>query len=273
MKQAILVVSFGTSHPDTLERTIARTEQAVQAAFPEAAVFRAFTSGIIRRKLEREQGIVIRSVEEAMEHIVEQGFEAVTVQPTLVIPGTEFDLLREALAPYRGKIVLRLGKPLLWEQADLERMARLLGEHFAPDGESVLLMMGHGTGHPANDFYVRLAQTFRACEQYCLRLCTVEGTPTFEDALEELRGQPRRRVIAAPLMLVAGDHAKNDMAGDGPESLRSLLEQAGFTVDCRIAGLGEIQEIREIYCRRIREAGEQPGELLDLLEISSYNEK
>lgn len=253
MKQAILVVSFGTSHLDTLERTIARTEQAVQAAFPEAAVFRAFTSGIIRRKLEREEGLVIPGVEEAMAQIAREGFEAVTVQPTLVIPGTEYDLLRRALEPYRGRLAIRLGKPLLWEQADLEELTELLGEQFAPDGDSVLLMMGHGTEHPANDFYIRLAQTFRSCETFCLRLCTVEGIPTFEDAVEELRNQPRRKVIAAPLMLVAGDHAKNDMAGDGPDSLRSLLEAEGFCVDCRIQGLGQLEQVRQLYGDRIRE--------------------
>ena len=107
-----------------------------------------------------------------------------------------------------------------------------------------VLLMGHGTEHAANDIYIRLAQKMRKLP---MRICTVEGTPSFDDAIEELTAQPQRKVQLAPMLFVAGDHAKNDMAGDEPDSLRSMLEEKGFTVECKIQGLGELQAIRNMY--------------------------
>ena len=256
MKQAILAASFGTAHPDTLEKTIRRTEEAFRSEFPEIPVFRAFTSPTIRKKLENEQGTVIPSVEEALEQLVREGYEAVTVQPTLLIPGFEYDRMRKLLEGYRDRISIRLGKPLLWEEADLDRAVEVLRRQFAPGDDTVLLMMGHGTEHSANGLYERLGEKMRAVGDACLRICTVEGTPSFADAVAELRKQPRRKVIVAPLMLVAGEHAKNDMAGEAPDSLKHRLEAAGFSTDCRLEGLGELEAVRRIYCDRIRAAAQ-----------------
>lgn len=254
MKQAILAVSFGTAHPDTLEKTISPTEAALRAEFPELPVLRAFTSPTIRKKLAQEQEIRVPSVEEVLEQLVREGCEQVLVQPTLLLEGFEYDRLKQTLEGYRSRIGIRLGRPLLWEGADLGRAAAFLRECYAPDPDTVLLMMGHGTEHPANGIYNRLGEQMKALDGACLRLCTVEGVPTFADAVAELQKQSRRKVILAPLLLVAGEHAKNDMAGPQPESLRSMLEAAGFCVECRLQGLGEQAEIRRIYCERLRGA-------------------
>ena len=253
MKQAILVASFGTTHPDTLQLSIAGLEQSLADRFPGAKIVRAFTSGVVRSRLERLHGIRVPSVEEALEELCREQFDEVILQPSLLIPGEEFDRLCRSAQPFAGRVQLRIGRPLLCEEADLDRMTGLLREAFAPGADTVLLMMGHGTAHAANDLYVRLAEKMKEVRECTMRLCTVEGTPTFADAVEELRQLPQRSVIAAPMMLVAGDHAKNDMAGDGPDSLRSLLEAEGLRVDCRLQGLGQLEQIRQLYADRIRE--------------------
>ena len=117
--------------------------------------------------------------------------------------------------------------------------------------DTILLLMGHGTEHAANDIYIRLAQKMRKLP---MRLCTVEGTPSFDDAIEELTAQPQRKVQLAPMLFVAGDHAKNDMAGDEPDSLRSMLKAKVYAVSCAIQGLGELADIRNMYVEKAREA-------------------
>jgi sirohydrochlorin cobaltochelatase len=144
-----------------------------------------------------------------------------------------------------------IGKPLLCDEPDLDAIIRMLQEAYPVDDDTILLLMGHGTEHAANDIYIRLAQKMRKLP---MRLCTVEGTPSFDDAIEELTAQPQRKVQLAPMLFVAGDHAKNDMAGDEPDSLRSRLEAKGYIVSCAIQGLGELADVRNMYAQKAREA-------------------
>ena len=254
MKQAILIVSFGTTHLDTLERSISTLEAHIGAAFPNLPRFRAFTSPRIRARLAQRHGLEIPSPAEAMEQLIREGYESVLVQPPLLIPGEEFDKLRRTLLGFRDRISLKMGLPLLWREDDLDGILHEVAAFYHPAQEEILLLMGHGTEHDANRFYTVLDEKMRSCPDCCMRICTVEGKPDIADAVAALREQPIRRIVAAPLMLVAGDHAKNDMAGDEPDSLRSMLEQAGFSVECRFVGLGEIPAIRDRYLRRLREA-------------------
>ena len=251
MKTALLVVSFGTTHLDTLEKTIAAAENTLAAAFPEFPLYRAFTSGIVRKRLKAKFDIHADSVEEAMTRIAGDGFEQVIVQPTLLIPGEEYDKLCTAIEASAGNMNVYIGKPLLCGEPDLDAIIHVLQEAYPVDDDTILLLMGHGTEHAANDIYIRLAQKMRKLP---MRLCTVEGTPSFDDAIEELTAQPQRKVQLAPMLFVAGDHAKNDMAGDEPDSLRSMLEEKGFTVECKIQGLGELQAIRNMYVQKAAEA-------------------
>ena len=251
MKTALLVVSFGTTHLDTLEKTIAATENPLAAAFPEYPVYRAFTSGIVRKRLKAKFDIHADSVEEAMTRIAGDGFEQVIVQPTLLIPGEEYDKLCAAIEASAGNMKVCIGKPLLCGDPDLDAIIRVLQEAYPVNDDTILLLLGHGTEHAANDIYIRLAQKMRKLP---MRLCTVEGTPSFDDAIEELTAQPQRKVQLAPMLFVAGDHAKNDMAGDEPDSLRSMLEEKGYIVSCAIQGLGELADIRNMYVEKAREA-------------------
>lgn len=251
MKTALLVVSFGTTHLDTLEKTIAATENALAAAFPEYPLYRAFTSGIVRKRLKAKFDIHADSVEEAMARIAGDGFEQVIVQPTLLIPGEEYDKLCTAIEASAGNMKVCIGKPLLCGEPDLDAIIRVLQEAYPVDDDTILLLMGHGTEHAANDIYIRLAQKMRKLP---MRLCTVEGIPSFDDAIEELTALSQRKVQLTPMLFVAGDHAKNDMAGDDPDSLRSMLEKKGFAVECKIQGLGELQAIRNMYVQKAVEA-------------------
>lgn len=257
MKTALLVVSFGTTHPDTLEKTIAATENALACAFPEYPVFRAFTSGVVRKRLLDKYGIQTDSVAEAMKRIAGAGFDRVIVQPTLLIPGEEYDRLSAQVRAAAGTLRLSMGKPLLWEERDLDDMLQVLKAAYPVAADTVLLLMGHGTAHSANRIYLRLAEKMRETPGAVMRLCTVEGTPSFDDILAELRDMSQRKVCLAPMLLVAGDHAKNDMAGTAPGSLRARLESQGFTVECILRGLGELEAVRRMYIRRVETALEQ----------------
>lgn len=248
MKKAILIVSFGTTHADTLEKSIASVERDIQAAFPEVPVFRAFTSRIVRKRL-LEQGICVDSPEEALAKLEADGFTHVAVQPTLLLPGEEFNKLHTALLNAAGSLEISIGKPLLWQDEDITAMAQIMKEAYPMPEDTVLLAMGHGTTHTADSVYFRLR---RAMNNLGMELCTVEGAIDFEAAKEALLAQPKRKVHLVPLLLVAGDHSKNDMAGDEPDSLKCILQDAGFDVTFSLKGLGELEAVRAAFCRRLK---------------------
>lgn len=250
MNIGLLAVSFGTTHLDTLERTILAAEADLSAAFPQLPCYRAFTSAVVRRRLAGR--MAVDGVEEALARMAAGGLEGALVQPTLLIPGEEYDRLR-ARIPADGRFAL--GDPLLRDEADLAAMAAILREAYPLDKDTVLLAMGHGTTHSANGLYLRLARHMAPD----MALCTVEGRPSFREAVDALLAQPRRKVHLVPLLLVAGDHSKNDMAGPGPDSLRSLLERAGFQVSWSLRGLGELPAVRRRFVLRAREAYEAAG--------------
>lgn len=249
MKDAILIVSFGTTHLDALEKNICAVERDIQAAYPETSCFRAFTSPTVRRRLKEKFGIEIDSVEEALQKIKASGFTHVTVQPTLLLPGEEYDRLRRDVLTAAGDLCISIGLPLLWEDGDIQAMARILKRAYPTEEDTILLAMGHGTSHAADSVYFRLRKAMTALG---MELCTVEGSIDFDGAIKNLLNQPRRKVHLVPLLLVAGDHSKNDMAGDEPDSLKSRLTAAGFSVTCSLAGLGEIPEIRQAFIARVK---------------------
>lgn len=249
MKQAILVVSFGTTHLDTLEKTISAVEREIQGAFPEIPCFRAFTSPTVRRRLAAKCGLEVDSVADALGKLEAGGFTRVIVQPTLLLPGEEYDRLRREVMDAAGTMAVSVGLPLLWNDEDIGLLAGILKRAYPVPEDTVLLAMGHGTSHAADSVYTRLRRAMQALD---MELCTVEGGIDFDAAVTHLLTQSRRKAHLVPLLLVAGDHSKNDMAGDSPDSLKSKLEQAGFAVTCSLTGLGELQEIRNAYCSRVR---------------------
>ena len=194
----------------------------------------------------------IHSVETALERIAADGYEQVLLQPTLLIPGEEADRLASSVQRSAGKLKIAMGKPLLNEEADMDVLIPILKEAYPVSSDTVLLLMGHGTDHGANRLYERFNQKMRQDAGCVMRICTMEGTPTFADAVEELSALPQRKVTLAPLLFVAGEHVKNDMAGEKPDSLCSILKASGFTATPVLQGLGQLEAIRRLFVERAK---------------------
>ena len=264
MKKAILAVSFGTSYPDTLRKTIAATEQALAEAFPDWEVRRAFTSGMIIRKLKERDGVEIENVNQAMHRLEGEGYTHVAVQSTHVMHGEEYEKMLSQLEPYRMRMKISVGMPLLHSEEDYLSVAKALLNWLPTlDADEALVLMGHGTTHFANSAYAQMEHMLQAhCDR--VYLATVEGYPTLDSVERQLAKRPEiRRLMLAPFMLVAGDHARNDMSGD-EDSWAEQLKQAGYTVRCILQGLGECSAIRELFvehCRQAMEALKTHGKL------------
>lgn len=240
MKKTLLALSFGTSYPDAEESCIAPVERALSRAFPDWTVCRAYTSRIIVRKL-RERGVPVESETEALNRLRGEG--PVAIASTHIIPGEEYERAA-ALAE-----AFKISEPLLANDADLRWMAALLAGIAREEGHP-LLLMGHGTAHAANEVYLRLKaylpeDVFIAC---------VEGSMTLDDILPALEALPEKCLTLMPLMLVSGDHARNDLAGE-EDSWKSVLEARGFDVRTRLQGLGALPEVQQRFVEKVRKLG------------------
>lgn len=251
MSVALLVVSFGTTHPEAIEKAIVPTENAIRAVFPRIPFYRAFTSSVVRSRLEQSRGIRAEDVAQALDRIRRDGHSHVLVQPTLIFPGTEYDKLRTAVSNCGQGLCCTLGSPLLSCEEDLDRLVSLLRQVYPAEADTGLLLMGHGTDNGANGLYEGLS---RRMESLPMGLCTAGGSPTFAEGAARMKALGVRQVRLAPLLLVAGAHAAKDMAGTSPGSLRCLLEEQGFSVTPMLQGLGELDAVRQMYADNARRA-------------------
>lgn len=252
-KKAILAVSFGTSHSDTRAVTIDAIEQDFQNAFPDYSLYRAWTSKMIIKKLKSRDNIHVNTVKEAMEQMRADGITDVLVQPTHVINGIENDLMKEDALSYREFFhSISFGNPLLTTEEDSMEVIQAVADEFPGlKEEEVLVLMGHGTTHYANAIYAALDYTFKDKGYKNIFLGTVEAYPSMESLMRMVKEYNPSKVILAPFMIVAGDHAKNDMAGDDPESWYSQFKAAGFPVSTVVKGLGEYPGIRRLLVKHL----------------------
>lgn len=254
-KRAILVVSFGTSYVETRKKTIEQIEADIQAAYPQYPVYRAWTSGMIRRKLLARDGLKIMDVREAMEQMKADGVCEVIVQPTHMLNGIENDLMTENVMAYREqfeKIVI--GAPLLTSQEDYTCIIRAVAEELKPSSGEVLVLMGHGTPHFSNSAYAALDYQFKDMGYPNIFMGTVEAYPSMESLLKMIRPLEPKRIVLAPFMIVAGDHANNDLSGEDEDSWKSQFEAAGFEVTCILKGLGEYENVRRLILEHVKAA-------------------
>lgn len=259
-KQAVLAVSFGTSYRDTREATIGAIERAVAAAFPEYEVRRAFTSRMIIDKLKKRDGIWIDHVQEGLERAVADGITRLIVLPTHIMDGFEYMDVAKLAGQYQNQFeYLALAAPLLNSDEDYQAVMEAITEETAcwRDGRTAICFMGHGTEAASNAVYEKLQGKLRGAGYEDDYIGTVESEPSLSRLVELVRSWGRyERVVLQPLMVVAGDHAANDMAGDQEGSWKQVFESAGFSVLCVMRGLGQLPKIQDIYVKHAKAAVE-----------------
>ena len=258
-KPVILVVSFGTSYNDSRHITIGAIEDAIRETYPDYDVRRAFTAQIIIDKLAERDGIVIDNFEQAMDKLVEEGVQKVIVQPTHLMAGYEYtDVLNSLQSNYADKFeAIVLGDPLLTSDEDYSEVVEAICDATAEydDGQTAICFMGHGTEADSNEDYTHLQQVLTDAGHTSYFVGTVEAEPTFDDVVEAAQAAGFTKAVLRPLMVVAGDHANNDMADtEDPDSFASKFIAAGFEVECVVEGLGQLVAIDDIYVRHVADA-------------------
>ncbi|MDO4975826.1 MAG: sirohydrochlorin cobaltochelatase [Eubacteriales bacterium] len=255
-KKALVVVSFGTSF-DVAMPAIENIEAICKKAYPDYDFFRAFTSGMIIRKLKRTKDITILNPDEVMQKLVEEGYEEVLCQPTHIINGVENDKMINMLSKYKEEIpVIRIGSPLLTEESDYATSCEIVMNELDHSLESneAFVLMGHGTEHYANSAYCQFENMLRDMGHENTYVGTVEGFPSLDYVIGRLRRRNIEKVTIMPLMIVAGDHARNDLAGAEADSWDSILKAEGFKTSVILKGLGEIDAIGDLFVKHLEEA-------------------
>lgn len=253
----LLVVSFGTSFNDSRRLTIGAIEEDMEKTFTDFAVRRAFTAQIVIDHVKDRDGEVIDNVTEALDRAVENGVKTLVVQPTHLMNGIEYDELQGTLAEYADafeKVVV--GEPLLTSDEDFKIVETAITESTAEydDGETAIVYMGHGTEHESNGVYAKLQDLLTEDGYANYYIGTVEAEPSLEDVVEAVGEGEYTKVVLVPLMVVAGDHANNDMASDEEDSWKTTFAEAGYEVEALLQGLGENESIRELYVQHAQAA-------------------
>ena len=268
----ILVVSFGTSFNDSRAEDIGGVEKALQAAYPDWSVRRAFTAQIIINHVQARDDEKIDNMDQALERAVDNGVKNLVVQPTHLMHGAEYDELTEAVENYKDKFEsVKIAEPLLGEvgadetainedkaavaeaiTAEAVKTAGFDSLDATKEEGTAFVFMGHGTSHTAKISYSQMQAQMEQLGYENVFIGTVEGEPedtACEAVIEKLKDAGYKKVILRPLMVVAGDHANNDMAGDDDDSWKSQFEASGVfdSIDTQIAGLGEIDAIQQLY--------------------------
>lgn len=258
-EKELLVVSFGTSYNDNRRLTIGAIEEEMEQAFPDYSIRRGFTSQKIIKLLKRRDQVEIDYVKEALERAVRNGVKRLLIQPTHLMDGFEYNDLVEEAAKYKDSFdALAVGKPLLDREEDFLAVMKAMAAATAryDDGETAVCFMGHGTEAEANRVYERLQRllTEKGFANYFVG--TVEASPTLEEVLAKVRAGNYKRAVLRPLMIVAGDHANHDMAGDAEGSWKSAFQRAGYEVECVLEGMGGLEEIRQLFVAHARAAAD-----------------
>lgn len=251
-KKAILAVSFGTTFPETREKTIGATEQAISQAFPDYDVFRAFTSKIVRKRIKEKEGLSIDDPATALTKLADKGYEKVYAQSLHIIPGIEYRLVEDVVAAYQDRFKeIKLTQPLLNTFDDFQQLTAFLKKQSAylPSGKAIL-WMGHGTAHSSFTTYACLDHMLAGTKSY---VGAVESYPDIEDEIMRLKHAQVTKVFMQPLMMVAGNHAHNDMASNDPHSWKSILKAHDITAHPVLKGLGEYSEIQQMFIAKLRE--------------------
>ena len=276
-EKELLVVSFGTSFNDSRVADIKSIEDALQEANPDWSVRRAFTAQIIINHIQARDGEKIDNMEQALERAVANGVKQLVVQPTHLMHGAEYDEMCAAIDKVRDQFdSVEIAEPMLGEvgndatviNADKEAVAKAVvaaaleesgyeSTAAAKDAGVAYVLMGHGTAHVAKVTYSQMATQMAKLGYENVFVGTVEGEPeetSCEAVIEAVKNAGYTTVVLRPLMVVAGDHANNDMAGADDDSWKTMFEAAGLTVNCQISGLGRIADVQALYVAHTKAA-------------------
>ena len=244
MEKAVLVTSFGTSHKHTREKCLDLIENEVRAKYGSEKVERAYTSGVIRRIVERKEGIHIFDQNEGLEALKNKGYDEIITMSLHILDGIEYAKLNDKY----GKI----SKPLLVNDEDFEKVVN--DEEFnSTEGNDAIVFMGHGSESAADSTYQRLQEEYLKAGKDNIFIATVEGQVTIEDVIQKLKGRGFKKILLKPFMIVAGDHAKNDMASDEEDSWKTILQNEGYEVTPLLKGMGEYEFIRKMFMDKLEE--------------------
>ena len=242
MKKAILVTSFGTSHRDTREKCLDLIQREVEEKYGSENVERAYTSGIIRRIIEKNEGVHIFEQEEGLKVLKDKGFEEIITMSLHILDGIEYSKLDDKF----GKI----SKPLLADDEDFEKIVE--NKEFNDlEGNDAIVFMGHGTESEADYAYQKLQDEYLKAGKNNIFIATVEGKVTIKDVIEKMKGKGFKKILLKPFMIVAGDHAKNDMSSDDEDSWKTMLKNEGYEVTSVLKGMGEYEFIRKMFMDKL----------------------
>lgn len=242
MKKAILVTSFGTSHRDTREKCLDSIQREVEEKYGSENVERAYTSGIIRRIIEKNEGVHIFDQEEGLKVLKDKGFEEIITMSLHILDGIEYSKLDDKF----GKI----SKPLLADDEDFKKIVE--NKEFNDlEGNDAIVFMGHGTESEADYAYQKLQEEYLKAGKNNIFIATVEGKVTIKDVIEKMKGKGFKKILLKPFMIVAGDHAKNDMSSDDEDSWKTILKNEGYEVTSVLKGMGEYEFIRKMFMDKL----------------------
>ena len=252
--KVILVVSFGTSYNNNRALTIGAIEEDIKENFPDYDVRRAFTSQMVINKLKKRDDLHIDNVKEALERAVNDGVKTIIIQPTHVMNGTEYHYkILDELEDFKDKFDnLGIGDPLLISDEDFEDLIANITNNDDSDDDTAVCYMGHGSPAESNMVYTKLQSMLEEKGFNDFYIGTVEAKPDYDDVLAMVKEGDYKKIILKPLMVVAGDHAQNDMAGDEDDSWKSMFAAEGYEVECVIEGLAQSKDIRDVYSKHIQ---------------------
>lgn len=255
MKKAIIVVSFGTTYELTRKLCIESIENRIKEKYKDFLVVRAFTSQMVINKLKKRDNYFVDNPMEALYRIKEEKINNIFIQPLHIIPGYEYEKLLKQVEKFNSEnsgFNIKIGKPLLYTDLDYIKVVEAL-DLDENNEDKAIVFMGHGTEHSADNAYIKLEETFSEKLYKNIYIGTVEGNKTIDNIVPHLKKNNIKKVDLMPLMLVAGDHAINDMASEEGDSWKSRIVSEGIETNVVLRGLGEIEGIQNIYIEHLED--------------------